>query len=43
MDDQQYGSLEDLVVNQYEEGDEANAITAWLEANPNVLPELPKA
>lgn len=31
LDDQQYGSLEDLVVNQYGEGREAEAVDAWLE------------
>ena len=33
LDDDQYGSLEDLVVNEYGEGNEADAIDAWLEAN----------
>ena len=33
LDDDQYGSLEDLVVNEYGEGNEAEAIDAWLEAN----------
>jgi glycine betaine/proline transport system substrate-binding protein len=31
LDDAQYGSLEDLVVNEYGEGREAEAIDAWLE------------
>ncbi|MGJ0390203.1 glycine betaine ABC transporter substrate-binding protein [Microbacterium sp. CGR1] len=31
LDDEQYGSLEDLVVNEYGEGKEADAIDAWLE------------
>src|SRR5690625_18470 len=35
------GSLEDLVVNQYDEGEEAEAVEAWLEENPDVLPPLP--
>lgn len=34
LDDEQYGSLEDLVVNEYGEGREAEAIDAWLEQNP---------
>lgn len=34
LDDAQYGSLEDLVVNEYGEGREADAIDAWLEQNP---------
>ncbi len=40
LDDDQYGSLEDMVVNEYEEGQEAEAVSAWIEANPDVLPEL---
>lgn len=39
LDDEQYGSLEDTVVNQYEEGQETEAVKAWIEANPGVLPE----
>lgn len=31
LDDAQYGSLEDLVVNEYGEGQEADAVDAWLE------------
>ena len=31
LDDAQYGSLEDLVVNEYGEGKEADAVDAWLE------------
>ncbi|GAA2938360.1 glycine betaine ABC transporter substrate-binding protein [Microbacterium luteolum] len=31
LDDEQYGSLEDLVVNEYGEGREAEAVDAWLE------------
>ncbi|MFK4762175.1 glycine betaine ABC transporter substrate-binding protein [Microbacterium sp. ZW T5_45] len=31
LDDEQYGSLEDLVVNEYGEGQEAAAVDAWLE------------
>ncbi|MFS0911190.1 glycine betaine ABC transporter substrate-binding protein [Microbacterium sp. 179-I 3D2 NHS] len=31
LDDEQYGSLEDLVVNEYGEGQEADAVDAWLE------------
>jgi len=33
LDDEQYGSLEDLVVNEYGEGKEAEAVDAWLEDN----------
>ncbi len=35
LDDEQYASLEDMVVNEYGEGKEAEAIDAWLEANPD--------
>lgn len=31
LDDEQYGALEDLVVNEYGEGKEADAVDAWLE------------
>ena len=41
LDDDQYGSLEDMVVNEYGEGQEAEAVQAWIDANPGVLPELP--
>ena len=40
LDDDQYGSLEDMVVNEYGEGKEAEAVAAWIEANPDVLPEI---
>ncbi|UYO96926.1 glycine betaine ABC transporter substrate-binding protein [Microbacterium sp. M28] len=33
LDDAQYGSLEDLIVNEYGEGKEAEAVDAWLEEN----------
>ncbi|HEX2131002.1 MAG TPA: glycine betaine ABC transporter substrate-binding protein [Actinophytocola sp.] len=35
LDDEQYGTLEDLVVNEYGEGQEAEAITQWLKDNPD--------
>ena len=37
LDDEQYGSLEDMVVNEYGEGNEAEAVDAWLEANPEAF------
>lgn len=37
LDDAQYASLEDTVVNEYGEGREAEAIEAWLEANPDAF------
>ena len=40
LDDEQYGSLENLVVNEYGQGKEAEAVNAWLEENPDVLESL---
>ncbi|WP_435199995.1 glycine betaine ABC transporter substrate-binding protein [Janibacter sp. GS2] len=37
LDDKQYGSLEDMVVNEYGEGKEAEAIDAWVEENPDAF------
>lgn len=37
LDDEQYGSLEDTVVNKHED-DPAAGVTEWLEANPDVIP-----
>ena len=37
LDDEQYGTLEDLVVNEYGEGREAEAVEAWLEQYPDVV------
>lgn len=36
LTDEQYGSLENLVVNEYGEGQYPEAITAWFEENPDV-------
>jgi glycine betaine/proline transport system substrate-binding protein len=33
LDDAQYGSLENMVVNEFGEGQEADAVDAWLEEN----------
>lgn len=41
MTDEEFGSLEDMVVNQFEEGKEAEAVEKWLEENPDVMPPLP--
>lgn len=38
LDDEQYGALEDMVVNEFGEGKEAEAIDAWLEEYPDVIP-----
>ena len=37
LDDAAYGSLEDMVVNEYGEGRESEAVAAWLEANPDAF------
>lgn len=37
LDDEQYATLEDMVVNEYGEGQEAEAVDAWLEANPDAF------
>lgn len=38
LDDAQYGSLEDLVVNEYGKGKEAEAVKEWVEKNPDAFP-----
>lgn len=40
--DAEYSELEDMVVNEYGEGRESEAIQAWLENHPDLLPELPQ-
>jgi len=40
LDDEQYGALEDLVVNEYGEGREAEAVEAWLEQYPDAFPTI---
>jgi glycine betaine/proline transport system substrate-binding protein len=42
LDDAQYGSLEDAVVNEFGEGKEAEAVRAWLQQNPDYAPALEK-
>jgi glycine betaine/proline transport system substrate-binding protein len=42
LDDAQYGSLEDTVVNKFGEGKEAEAVQAWLRQNPDYAPALAK-
>ena len=41
LSDEQFGSLEDMVVNQFDEGQEAEAVEKWLEENPDAMPPLP--
>ncbi|TQK18553.1 glycine betaine/proline transport system substrate-binding protein [Microbacterium sp. SLBN-154] len=38
LNDEQYGALEDLVVNEYGEGREAEAVEAWLEQYTDAVP-----
>jgi glycine betaine/proline transport system substrate-binding protein len=40
LDDAQYGALENLVVNEYGDGREREAIEAWLEEYPDVVPSV---
>lgn len=40
LSDEQYGSLEDLVVNEYGEGKEAEAVEAWLKDNQDWVDSL---
>ena len=40
LNDADYASLEDIVVNQYGEGREAEAVAAWIQQNPNAFPGL---
>ena len=35
LDDEQFSSLESMVVNDFGEGEEAQAVAAWLEENPD--------
>ncbi|MDX2376284.1 glycine betaine ABC transporter substrate-binding protein [Microbacterium sp. LRZ72] len=37
LDDAQYAALEDMVVNEYEEGQEAEAVQAWLDEHPDAF------
>ena len=34
LDDEQYGTLEDTVVNKFGQGEEQKAAEAWLKENP---------
>ncbi|OFT63045.1 glycine betaine ABC transporter substrate-binding protein [Corynebacterium sp. HMSC05E07] len=40
LDDEQYGTLEDLVVNEYGEGKEPEAVQEWLDNNPDVVGDI---
>ena len=39
LDDEQYGQLEDMIVNEYE-GNEAEGARAWLDVNPDFVDSL---
>jgi glycine betaine/proline transport system substrate-binding protein len=43
LDDKQYGSLEDNVVNKYGDGKEPEAVEKWLKDNPDVVPDVEKS
>ena len=40
LTDEQYASLEDMVVNEYGDGREAEAVEAWIDANPDAFDTL---
>jgi glycine betaine/proline transport system substrate-binding protein len=40
LDDEQYNSLENLVANEYGQGEEQKAAEAWLKENPDYAPAL---
>lgn len=40
LSDEQYESLENTMVNDFEEGQEAEAVASWVEANPDALPPV---
>ena len=42
LDDKQYGTLEDAVVNKFGDGQEAQAVQAWLGQHPDYAPALAK-
>src|SRR5699024_6452431 len=42
LTDEQYGDLEDAMVNDYDDDDQA-AVQDWLEDNPDVVDDMPDA
>jgi glycine betaine/proline transport system substrate-binding protein len=42
LTDEQYGTLEDTIVNKVGTGEEAKAVDMWLKANPDYAPNLEK-
>ena len=42
LTDEQYGTLEDTIVNKFGQGKEEEAVQAWLDDNPDFAPQLEK-
>jgi glycine betaine/proline transport system substrate-binding protein len=42
LTDEQYGTLEDTIVNKFGQGKEEQAVQAWLDENPDFAPPLEK-
>jgi glycine betaine/proline transport system substrate-binding protein len=42
LSDEQYGTLENTIVNKVDTGEEAKAVEMWLKANPDYAPNLEK-
>lgn len=40
LDDEEYGSLENMVVNEFGEGKEAQAVDAWIKEHPDFIESL---
>ena len=40
LSDEEYEAMENVMVNDFEEGQEAEAVSSWLEENPDVLPAI---
>jgi len=41
LSDEEYGALEDLLLNKYDEGEEQKAIAEWIEQYGDSLPAWP--
>lgn len=40
LSDEEYEAMENVMVNEFEEGQEAEAIASWIDENPEVLPPV---
>lgn len=40
LTDEEYEAMENVMVNDFEEGQEADAVASWIEENPDVLPAI---